>query len=102
MIVLLYYMSRVPNLFAKTSRFSFDEPHNFAIVRKHKLPQSSVPLFLVLKVEILNIYESRRCGQAAPCREKTLKTYEDGNEVNQVNILNQAQVAVAEKYSFEI
>ena len=35
-----------------------------------------------------------------PEGKKLWKTYENGNDVNQVNILYQAQVTVAEKYSF--
>ena len=51
------------------------------------------PVFLVLKVEILN-YESGRSGRAAPCRKYFEKTYENEKDVvNQENILCQVQVA---------
>ena len=51
------------------------------------------PVFLVLKVEILN-YESGRSGRAAPCRKNFEKTSEKEKDVvNQENILCEVQVA---------
>ena len=51
------------------------------------------PVFLVLKVEILN-YESGRSGRAAPCRKHFEKTYKNEKDVvNQEDILCEVQVA---------
>ena len=51
------------------------------------------PVFLVLKVVILN-YESGRSGRAAPCRKHFEKTYKNEKDVvNQEDILCEVQVA---------
>ena len=68
-------------------------------LRKHTLPQSSVPSLFGLKVEILN-YQSERSGRAAR-RQKFEDNYENRKDVvKQVNMPSPVQVAG--KYGFEI